>query len=95
MWMFQTTDYEGTPVSLSNATWQTKAGNGEPGSHPEIQDYLADIQVTIEQPDRSSRGLWKTRSRMFYRLQVGHGLFRSKHLVVIVKYVAEELGWLC
>ena len=32
-WVFATSDYEGTLVVLSQTTWRTKAGNGEPGAH--------------------------------------------------------------
>jgi len=49
--VFQTLDYSDTPVVLSRATWQTKAGNGGPGEHPEVRDYLDAVRVTIEQPD--------------------------------------------
>jgi len=90
--IFKTNDYEGTPVVLSHETWQTKAGNGEPGSHPEIRAYLPDIQAAIEQPDLVFQSQRDERSRVFYRLEAGRELFKGKHLVVIVKYVAETTG---
>jgi hypothetical protein len=88
-WVFETTDYEGTPVVLSQATWRTKAGNGEPGSHPEIKDYLADVRAAIEAPDLVFQSTLDERSRIFYQLRTGRDNFAGKHLVVIVKYVQE------
>jgi hypothetical protein len=41
--VFETTDYEGSPVMLSRATWQAKAGNEVSGTHPEIRSYLEDV----------------------------------------------------
>ncbi len=90
--IFETHDYEGTQVALSQDTWQTKAGNGEPGSHPEIRDYLLDIQTTIEQPDLVFQSQRDERSRVFYSLEAGRDMFKGKHLVVIVKYVSESTG---
>ena len=49
-WVFETTDYAGTPVVLSQSTWQSKAGNDESGTHPEIHDYLVDVRAAIESP---------------------------------------------
>ena len=90
--VFETLDYSDTPVVLSRATWQAKAGNDEPGEHPEIRDYLEDVQVTIERPDLVFQSTRDPRSRLFYRLSVGRGRFTGKHLVVVVKYVAEPAG---
>jgi hypothetical protein len=45
--MFATTDYEGTPVVLSRTTWHAKAGNDTIGTHPEIRDYVEEVQATI------------------------------------------------
>ena len=44
-WVFEATDYEGTPVVLSRATWHAKAGNDTLGIHPEIRAYLEDHVV--------------------------------------------------
>ena len=77
---------------LSRATWRAKAGNDEPGEHPEVRDYLEDVQVTIEKPDLVFQSTRDPRSRLFYRLSVGRGRFAGKHLVVVVKYVAEPTG---
>jgi len=90
--VFETIDYNNTPVVLSQATWQAKAGNDEPGEHPEVRDYLGDAQLTIEQPDLVFQGTRDERSRLFYRLSAGRGRFVGKHLVVVVKYVAEPTG---
>jgi hypothetical protein len=38
--VFETTDYEGTPMVLSDATWHAKAGDDTAGSHPKIEGYL-------------------------------------------------------
>jgi len=46
-WVFETTDYEGTSVVLSQTTWHAKAGNNKSGTHPEIRDYLEEVQITI------------------------------------------------
>jgi hypothetical protein len=88
-WLFEVTDYEGTPVVLSTATWHAKAGNDAPGSHPEISDYLPDIQQAITSPDLVFQSTRDARSRIFYLLQAGRDAFAGKHLVVIVKYVTE------
>jgi hypothetical protein len=90
--VFETVDYSNTPVVLSRATWQAKAGNAEPGEHPEIRSYLADARLTIEEPDLVFQSTRDQRSRVFYRLSVGRGLFAGKHLVVVVKYVVEPEG---
>lgn len=91
-WVFETTDYEGTSVVLSRATWQAKAGNYEPGTHPEIRGYLKEVQAAIESPDLVFQSTRDERSRIFYRLDAGRGAFAGKHVVVIVKYVQEEIG---
>lgn len=91
-WLFETTDYEGRPVALSRATWQTKAGNHKPGTHPEIRDYLKDMQLTIESPDLVFQSSRDKRARMFYNLDAGRGQYAGKHLVVVVKYVQEASG---
>jgi hypothetical protein len=90
--VFETTDHEGTPVVLSQATWQAKAGNDEPGTHPEIRSYLADVQTTIEAPNLVFGSTQDKRSRILYRLYAGHGDFAGRHLVVVVKYVYEATG---
>lgn len=90
--VFETLDYSNTPVALSRATWQTKAGNGGPGEHPEIRDYLDAVRATIEQPDLVFQSTRDPRSRLFYRLSMGRGRFTGKHLVVVVKYGTEPAG---
>lgn len=90
--VFEALDYRDTPVVLSSATWQVKAGNSEPGEHPEIRDYLEDVRLAIERPDYVFQSSRDRRSRMFYRLAVGRGAFAGKHLVVVVKYVIELTG---
>ena len=90
--VFETVDYSNTPVVLSAATWRAKAGNTEPGEHPEVRDYLEDVRLTIEKPDFVFQSTRDKRSRLFYRLSVGLGRFAGKHLVVVVKYVAEPTG---
>ena len=90
--VFETVDYNNTPVVLSRATWQAKAGNAEPGEHPEVRGYLEATQLTIEQPDFVFQSTRDKRSRLFYRLSLGRGRFVGKHLVVVVKYVAELIG---
>ena len=92
MWIFETTDYSNTPVVLSEETWQTKAGNHVPGSHPEIQPYLNDIKTTVENPDLVLQSTRDERAKMFYQLNAGRDMFIGKHLVVVVKYVHEQEG---
>jgi hypothetical protein len=91
-WVFETTDYAGTPVVLSQSTWQSKAGNDEPGTHPEIHDYLVDVRAAIESPTLVFQSTRDERSRIFYRLGAGRGEFAGKHVVVVVKYVQEGTG---
>lgn len=88
--IFETKDYAGIPVILSAETWQNKAGNGSPGSHPEIRGYLADIQITIRSPGLVFESTRDTRSHAFYRLECGRDDLAGKQLVVIVKYVTES-----
>lgn len=90
--VFSTVDYSHTPVVLSWATWRAKAGNAVPGEHPEIRDYLEDARSTIERPDIVFQSTRDARCRLFYRLSVGRGSFIGKHLVVVIKYIAEEAG---
>lgn len=90
--VFETIDYGGTSVVLTRATWQAKAGNDEPGEHPEISDYLEETRITIERPDLVFQSTRDPRSRLFYRLSVGRGRFAGKHLVVVVKYLTEPTG---
>jgi hypothetical protein len=91
-WVFETSDYEGTPVVLSQATWQAKAGNDDPGIHPEVRDYLEDTRLAIESPDLVFQSTRDERSRIFYRLDAGRGDLTGKHVVVVVKYVQETTG---
>jgi hypothetical protein len=91
-WIFETVDYEGTPVMLSRATWHAKAGNDEPGTHPEIHDYQEDVQTAVGSPDLVFQSTRDERSRIFYRLNTGRGEFVGKHVIVVVKYVQESTG---
>ncbi len=91
-WIFELLDYEGAHVVLSRVTWQAKAGNGEPGIHPEIRDYLEDIQDAIKAPALVFQSARDERSRVFYRIGAGRDDFAGKHIVVIVKYVQEPTG---
>ncbi len=89
-WMFEITDYAGTPVVLSRATWHAKAGNDAPGTHPEIRGYLEEVRTTIASPNRVFASTSDARSRLFYRLGAGRGGdFAGTHVVVVVKYVQE------
>ena len=90
--VFQTFDFSNTPVALSRGAWQAKAGNSEPGDHPEVRDYLEDVRLAIEEPDYVFQSTRDWRSRLFYRLSVGRSAFAGKHLVVVVKYVIEPTG---
>ena len=91
-WVFEATDYEGTPVVLSRATWHAKAGNDTLGTHPEIRDYLEDVETAIASPDLVFQSTRDARTRLVYRLRVGRGDFAGKHLVVVVKYVQQAGG---
>ena len=91
-WIFETVDYEGTPVVLSRATWHAEAGNDEPGTHPEIHDYQEDVQAAVRSPDLVFQSTRDERSRIFYRLNTGRGEFAGKHMIVVVKYVQESTG---
>lgn len=84
-WLIETSDYEGMTVFLGRETWQTKIVE-----HPEIQDYLVDVETTIQSPDLVFSSTRDERSRIFYRLYVGRDKWQDKHLVVVVKYVREE-----
>ncbi|MEZ4528828.1 MAG: hypothetical protein R2941_23195 [Desulfobacterales bacterium] len=87
-WMFETVDYQGTPVVLSKSTWYTKAGSETAdGTHPEIRDYLEDIKLAIASPDIVFQSSRDERSRIFCKIGAGRNEFEGKHLAVIVKYV--------
>src|SRR5512145_2024265 len=90
--VFETTDYEGTTVVLSRATWHAKAGNDTVGTHPEIRDYLEVVQATIMSPDLVFQSTRDIRSLIFYCLRAGRGDFAGKHLVVVVKYAQQPDG---
>jgi hypothetical protein len=75
---------------LSKKTWTSKAGNGHPGIHPEIKEYLKKIMKLIQYPDYVFRSAKDERSRVFYKLGAGVYDFVGKHLVVIVKYVQDK-----
>ena len=89
-WIFQVKDYSSIKVNLGRLTWETKAGNGNIGSHPEIKDYLDDIKKIIQLPDLVFESTKDNRSKIFYKLNTGRGIFKNKHLVVVVKYVQEQ-----
>ena len=89
-WVFQVKDFDSIKVSLSRLTWETKAGNGNIGSHPEIKDYLDDIKNTVQSPDLVFESTKDKRSKIFYKLKAGRDIFKDKHLVVVVKYVQEH-----
>ena len=91
-YVFETPDYAGTSVVLSRATWQAKAGNDTLGTHPEIRDYLRDVEAAIALPDLVFQSTHDSRTRLFYPLRVGRGDFAGKHLVVVVKYVQQVAG---
>jgi hypothetical protein len=90
--IFETWDYEGITVCLSKNTWYSKAGDGSPGTHPEIRDYLEDIKATVESPDLVFKSTREERSRVFYKLHVCRGVFAGRHLATVVKYVEEPEG---
>lgn len=85
VWLLETTDYEGMPIFLARGTWETKIVE-----HPEIADYLEDVEKTIRSPDLVFSSTRDERSRIFYRLYVGREKWKDKHLVVVVKYVQEN-----
>ena len=91
-WVFEVTDYAGTPVVLSRVTWHAKAGNDTLGTHPEIWSYLEDVETAMASPDLVFQSTRDARTRLFYRLRVGRGDFVGKHLVVVVKYVQSAGG---
>jgi hypothetical protein len=90
-YVFETVDYEGTPVVLSRVTWHAKAGNDELGTHPEIRGYLEDPKATIQSPDLVFQSTRDECSWIFYRLRAGRGDFTGKHLVVVVKYLEQKM----
>jgi hypothetical protein len=89
--LFETTDYEGTPVVLGRATWHAEAGNDAVGTHLKSR-ALEEVQATIMSPDIVFQSTRDARSRVFYRLRAGRGDFAGKHLVVIVKYAQQPDG---
>jgi hypothetical protein len=85
-------DTDMLPIVLSRATWHAKTGNDTLGTHPEIRDYLEEVEATIMSPDLVFQSTHDARSRVFYRLRAGRGDFAGKHLVVIVKYAQQPDG---
>ena len=88
-WMFEITDYAGTPVVLSRATWHATAGHDAPGTPPEIRGDLEEVRTTIASPNRVFASTSDARSRLFSRRGAGRGDFAGTHGVVVVQYVQE------
>jgi hypothetical protein len=89
-WIFQVKDFNSITVYLSRLTWETKAGNGSIGNHPEIKDYLEDIKNLVQRPDLVFESSKDKRSKIFFKLNAGRGIFKNKHLVVVIKYIKEN-----
>ncbi len=85
-WMFATTDYAGTPVVLSRATWHATAGHDAPGTPPEIRGDLEAVRTTIASPHRVFASTSDTRSCLFSRRGAGQGAFAGTPVVVVEKY---------
>lgn len=84
-WLIETNDYDGIAVFLARATWGTKIIE-----HPEIADYLNDIETTLQAPDLVFVSTRDERARIFYRLYVGREKLKDKHFVIVVKYLEQD-----
>lgn len=90
--IFQISDYNGTLVTLGEREWEEKIISAAPIGHPEVADYLDDLQVTISLPDIVFASNIRADTHIFCRLNVGRGKYQGKHLTIVVKYVHESKG---
>ncbi len=87
---FKTRDHTGTTVVLTRQVWEDKILSPAPTGHPEIAPYLDDVRLAISQPDIVFLSTRRQDTQLFYRLGAGKGRYQGLHIVVVVKYVAEE-----
>lgn len=90
--VFQVSDYNGILVTLSRQVWQDKILSPGPGGHPEVADYLDEIQKAIVEPNVAFESTHRQDVQLLYRLGVDVGRYEGLHLVVVVKYVQEAQG---
>ncbi|HZQ07885.1 MAG TPA: hypothetical protein VFD70_14975 [Anaerolineae bacterium] len=88
--IFEVRDYEGARVLLGTAEWKKKILSRAPIGHPEVADYLDEIQTTISDPDVVFESTKRADARLFYKLNAGKREYADKHLVIVVKYVEEQ-----
>jgi len=91
LYLFTVPDPECIPVSLSEAVWYGKILHPVLG-HPEIKPYLAEVKLTIEEPDYIYPSNRDVRSKLFYRAGLTKGFYEHCYIVVVVKYVPEVNG---
>ena len=89
--LFKVRDYDGTEVTLEALVWHDKILHPVLG-HPEVEEYLNEIALTIQSPEAVYRSLRDPRSHLFYRSGLTREEFKGYWIVVAVKYVKEPSG---
>lgn len=85
--IFEIADYSGVKVILGEREWKRKILSRAPTGHPEVADYLGEIKEAIFNPDIVFESTRRIDTRIFYGLNAGRGIYKGKHLVIVVKYV--------
>lgn len=89
--MFTTFDKDNRSVTLTGEVWFNKILNLMRG-HPEVKEYIQEIQSTINSPDFIYQSSRDKRSKLFYKKGLTKGKYKDCYILVVVKYVEEEGG---
>lgn len=84
-------DKDDIPVTMTVDTWLDKLQHPVIG-HPEVADYLEEIQQTIRAPEVVFRSAKDERVLVFQRSGLTRGQFAHCYVTVVVKYVVEAEG---
>ena len=77
--MFQITDAFGNTIRLTRWTYESHLA-----VHPEIADYLAEAEQTLQEPSNVEAG--RDGAVHFFKAGLGRGKFQHCHVHVIVRY---------
>ncbi|MBI4531539.1 MAG: hypothetical protein HY709_08445 [Candidatus Latescibacteria bacterium] len=91
-YLISTSDPEGTPVFLGEVEWQTHIL----AYHPEVADFLNDVEGSIRRPDIRHRDPEDERVNLHYGQIAASRRLHPKlaYLLVVIKYVdAPERGF--
>jgi len=88
LYLISCIDRFGTQVHLSRETWFEKLLDPVFG-HPEVKPYLKSVESALISPDFVFQSR-DPRSKLFFKLGIGRGLFTRCYFVVVVKYVIHK-----